>query len=85
MRDCIGEHEEQGLWDLTFVDSDCEPPMVFSYGGWIDHGIVFQNYRRICLMQALRDLDVQDLPYCDPIDYKGDGPQSIAPWSIRRE
>jgi len=79
----VASHEKEGLWDLTFVDSDCEPPMVFSYGGWIGHTIVFQNYRRIALMMALKQIGVQEIPFCDPVDYCGDSPKSIAPWSLK--
>lgn len=80
----VASHESEALWDLTFVDADCDPPMVFSYGGWIGHVIVFENYRRIALMAALKALGIDDLPYCDPVDYKGTLPESIAPWSLQR-
>lgn len=79
----VASHESEGLWDLTFVDAECDPPMVFSYGGWIGHVIVFENYRRIALMAALKSLGIEDLPYCDPVDYQGTLPESIAPWSLR--
>jgi|GEM_PF-2033363 len=78
----VASHESEGLWDLTFVDADCDPPIVFSYGGWIGHVIVFENYRRIALMSALKSLGIGNLPYCDPVDYQGTLPESIAPWSI---
>jgi AraC-like DNA-binding protein len=78
----MADHEKEGLWDLTFVDSECDPPMVFSQGGWIGHVITFQTYRRIALMGALKKLGIDRLPYCDPIDFTGDPKTSIAPWSL---
>ena len=68
----VAIHEKHNTWDLTFVDSDCEPPMVFSHGGWTGHVIVFQSYRRIALLHSLQKIGVDDVKYFDPIDFTGE-------------
>ncbi|AIE87658.1 AraC family transcriptional regulator [Fimbriimonas ginsengisoli Gsoil 348] len=71
LRETIATYEREKMWDMTFVDADCDPPMVFSYGGWIGHVLVFHNYRRIACMMALAQLGVSGLKYFDPIDFQG--------------
>lgn len=48
--------EKEGTWDLTFVDSECDPPEVFSYGGIVNMQIVYTSHERVVLEQALRKL-----------------------------
>lgn len=71
LKESIATYERERMWDMTFVDADCDPPMVFSYGGWIGHVLVFQSYRRIACMMALSQLGISDLPFFDPVDYGG--------------
>ena len=71
LRETIATYEREKMWDMTFVDADCDPPIVFSYGGWIGHVLVFHNYRRITCMMALAQIGISGLKYFDPIDFKG--------------
>jgi AraC-like DNA-binding protein len=48
--------EQEGSWDLTFVDAECEPPEVFSYGGIVNMQIVYTSHQRVLLEQHLRRL-----------------------------
>ena len=66
----VAQYEREGLWDLTFVDAACDPPQVFSYGGWIGHVMIFQTHRRIALLSALERLGVP-VDFLDPVDYDG--------------
>lgn len=66
----LAQHERDGLWDLTFVDAACDPPQVFSYGGWIGHVMLFQTHRRIALLGALERLG-RPVDFLDPVDYAG--------------
>ena len=68
LKDNVANYEKENMWDMTFVDSDCEPPIVFSYGGWIGHVLVFLNHRRIACMMALQQLGVSELKFIDPVD-----------------
>lgn len=52
------EIETDGAWDLTFVDADCEPPQVFSYGFVMKHLVAFNAYHRLALMNQLRALGI---------------------------
>ena len=67
--DILRAVEEDGSWDLTFVDSVCEPPEVFSYGGVIGHMLSFSAYRRMALLQEFKALGFNDLGSGDPIEY----------------
>lgn len=67
--------EEDGSWDLTFVDSVCEPPEVFGYGGVIGHMLTYSAYRRLALLQELKSLGFDDLGSGDPLEY--DRPASV--------
>ena len=51
-------YENDKSWDMTFVDAECDPPQVFSYGGWIGHIVSMQIYRRIACLMALRQAGV---------------------------
>lgn len=46
--------EKEGSWDLTFVDAECDPPEVFSYGGIVNMQIVYTSHERVILEQHLR-------------------------------
>ncbi len=62
--------ERDRSWDLTFVDSVCEPPEVFSYGGVIGHVLTHNAYRRYVLVSELRALGYKDLSYTDPLSLR---------------
>jgi AraC-like DNA-binding protein len=59
-RELVHGVEEEGSWDLTFVDAACEPPQVFSYGSIILHVIVFNSHARVALYQHLGRLQVEN-------------------------
>lgn len=52
----VKQFEQEGSWDLTFVDGECDPPEVFSYGSVVLMEIVYASHARICLEQHLRKL-----------------------------
>ena len=43
-------------WDDTFVDSLCEPPETFTFGGMFAHVITFNAYRRLAALDAFNRL-----------------------------
>lgn len=73
LKESIAGYERDGMWDMTFVDADCDPPVVFSYGGWIGHVLTFHSYRRIACLMALTQLGIKDLRFFDPVDFNGEG------------
>ena len=58
--------EEERL-DDTFVDSLCDPPEVFTYGGMVAHVLTFAAHRRTLVCGALADAGVTDLGNGDPM------------------
>ena len=56
-------------YSLTFVDSLCDPPHVFSYNGVLAHALTNAAYRRFVIANTLRMLDVGIERVSDPIDY----------------
>lgn len=61
--------DKEGSYDMTFVDSECDPPMVFSYVGVLTHALTNAAYRRMVISQELRLLGVGIEGVRDPIDY----------------
>lgn len=61
--------EAEGRWDMTFVDALCEPPEVFSYIGVVGHLVTFNAYRRVLLINELKNLGITGLGFGDPIEY----------------
>ena len=57
---------DEGRLDETFVDTHCDPPQVFSYGGVIAHVLTFAAYRRTLVCGALWDEGITDLGNGDP-------------------
>ncbi|GAA1778868.1 AraC family transcriptional regulator [Luedemannella helvata] len=55
----------------TFVDTQCDPPEVFTYGGMIAHVLTFAAHRRTLALGALHDAGITDLAHGDP-----------APWMV---
>ncbi len=67
--------QQDNSYELTFVDSGCEPPMVFSYGGVLAHAITNATYRRLSILGALRRLNVGVDRLTDPIDFHSSSPK----------
>jgi len=60
---------EQGRLDETFVDTTCDPPQAFTYGGMIAHILTFAAHRRTLVCGALYDVGVTDLGAGDPLHW----------------
>ncbi|RYG99229.1 MAG: AraC family transcriptional regulator [Alphaproteobacteria bacterium] len=52
--------ESEGSWDMTFVDHECEPPVVFSYGSVVLHVLVYTDHARVELEMELRQRGILD-------------------------
>jgi AraC-like DNA-binding protein len=63
----VREVWEQGRLDETFVDTLCEPPEVFTYGGMIAHVLTFAAHRRTLVAGALHSAGITDLGAGDPM------------------
>lgn len=57
---------DQGRLDETFVDAQCDPPEVFTYGGLIAHVLTFAAHRRALVLGALFSAGITDLGAGDP-------------------
>ena len=57
---------EGGRLDETFVDAQCEPAHVYTYGGLIAHVLTFAAARRILVLGALESAGIPDLGNGDP-------------------
>ncbi|MGA8113802.1 MAG: helix-turn-helix transcriptional regulator [Actinocatenispora sp.] len=57
---------DRGEENVTFIDTSCEPPETFSYGGMIAHVLNFSAHRRTLAVGALYTLGVTDLGAGDP-------------------
>ena len=47
--------EDEHLVDVTFVNTMCSPPELFTYGGLIAHVLTFAAHRRTLVCGALHD------------------------------
>ncbi len=56
----VNNIEQDGTWETTFVDADCDPPQVFSYRSVVHFVISFNEHARITLGQRLKALGVTD-------------------------
>jgi AraC family transcriptional regulator len=56
----------EGRLDETFVDAECSPPEVFTYGGMIAHVLTFAAHRRVLVLGALESAGFSDLGAGDP-------------------
>jgi hypothetical protein len=61
--------DDEGLVDVTFVNTMCSPPELFTYGGLLAHVITFAAHRRVLVCGALSDAGVGDLGAGDPRDW----------------
>ena len=50
----------------TFIDTTCDPPVVFTYGGVVAHVLTFAAHRRTLVCGALLDEGITDLGDGDP-------------------
>lgn len=60
---------DDGRLDETFVDTTCDPPRVFTYGGMVAHVLTFAAHRRTLVCGALVDAGVGDLGAGDPMHW----------------
>lgn len=58
LQDLVLRFESEGSWDMTFVDHECEPPQVFSYGSVVMMIIVFTDHLRVEFELELRERGV---------------------------
>jgi AraC-like DNA-binding protein len=56
----------EGRLDETFVDTQCRPAEIFTYGGLIAHVLTFAAHRRVLVLGALESAGVPDLGTGDP-------------------
>ncbi len=61
--------EDEHLVDVTFVNTMCSPPELFTYGGLIAHVLTFAAHRRTLVCGALHDAGVTELGAGDPRDW----------------
>jgi AraC-like DNA-binding protein len=61
--------EDDGLTDVTFVNTICAPPELFTYGGLVAHVLTFAAHRRVLVCGALSDAGITDLGAGDPRDW----------------
>jgi hypothetical protein len=72
----LGDVRHRGAWDDTFVDTLCEPPETFTFGGTFAHVITFNAYRRLTALDAFRQLGVSVEGVGCPMEYE----TMVAPW-----
>jgi AraC family transcriptional regulator len=61
---------ERNEWDDVFVDALCTPPARFTLGSVIAHILTVGVVRRHMVIDALRELGVQDVETRDPIEWE---------------
>jgi AraC-like DNA-binding protein len=64
---------DEGRFDESFVDTTCEPPRVFTYGGMVAHVLTFAAHRRSLLVGAFHSAGITDLGFGDPMQFVGEG------------
>ena len=57
-------------WDDTFVDSLCEPPETFTFGGMFAHVVTYNSNRRLMASAVMREFGIEDVGFGDPIEYE---------------
>ena len=65
----LTEVRDRSGWDDTFVDALCEPPETFTFGGMFAHVIMFNAYRRMLAMDAMRRFGVKVEGFGCPSEY----------------
>jgi AraC-like DNA-binding protein len=69
----VNQLNEDGRFDESFVDTTCEPPRVFTYGGMVAHILTFAAHRRSLLLGALYSAGITDLAAGDPMHFVAEG------------
>jgi AraC family transcriptional regulator len=72
----VNRLNDEGRFDESFVDTTCEPPRVFTYGGMVAHVITFAAHRRSLLVGAFHTAGITDLGFGDPMQFVADGTPS---------
>ncbi|TDO33760.1 AraC-like DNA-binding protein [Kribbella sp. VKM Ac-2527] len=72
----VNRLNDEGRFDESFVDTTCEPPRVFTYGGMVAHVITFAAHRRSLLVGAFHTAGITDLGFGDPMRFVADGTPS---------
>ncbi len=72
----VNRLNDEGRFDESFVDTACEPPRVFTYGGMVAHVITFAAHRRSLLVGAFHTAGITDLGFGDPMQFVADGTPS---------
>lgn len=63
---------DEGRLDETFVNAECSPPELYTYGGLIAHVLTFAAHRRVLVLGALESAGVSDLGSGDPRKWVAD-------------
>ena len=69
----VNRLNDEGRFDESFVDTTCEPPRVFTYGGMVAHVLTFAAHRRSLLIGAFSTAGITDLGFGDPMHFVADG------------
>ncbi len=69
----VNRLNDEGRFDESFVDTTCEPPRVFTYGGMVAHVLTFAAHRRSLLVGALYSAGITDLGSGDPMAFVAEG------------
>jgi hypothetical protein len=69
----VNQLNEEGRFDESFVDTTCEPPRVFTYGGMVAHVLTFAAHRRSLLLGAFHTAGITDLGPGDPMHFVAEG------------
>jgi AraC-like DNA-binding protein len=67
----VNRLHEEGRFDETFVDTTCEPPRVFTFGGMVSHVLTFAAHRRSLAICAFQAAGVTSLGFGDPMQFVG--------------
>ena len=65
----LADVRNRSAWEDTFVDALCEPPETFTFGGMFAHVVIFNAYRRMLAIDALRLLGVNVEGFGCPEEY----------------
>ena len=69
-RRVVTDVRAKGRWNDAFIDTTCDPPEAFTFGGAIAHVMTFSAYRREVAIGALRRAGIDDLGFGDPIAWE---------------
>jgi AraC family transcriptional regulator len=72
----VNRLNDEGRFDESFVDTTCEPPRVFTYGGMVAHVLTFAAHRRSLLVGAFHSAGITDLGFGDPVHFISEGAPS---------